>query len=316
MTDLDEPLDARRLRAFVLLAKQASFASAAAALNLTPSAMSHSIKAMETEMGAALFERRGHRAVLTAMGERLLPHAERILRCMRTARQDMHALQSWGRGALRLAAPASACQYFLPAVLLEFRECFPDCSINITAMDTEGSMRLVEEGKVDLAISVRMEDVHEGMDWHALFSDELQFYVSPMHPWASAKKLSRRDLAGHQVIVYDRHAVTTRLILSTLKKLGVPPAEVLSLGSMEAIKEMVKVGLGIGVLAPWVAARESEAGSLVRVPFPAQRMERQWGIVSYAGQKLGFMAETFLGLCQDATSTLAGVRALAPTQLS
>jgi LysR family transcriptional regulator, low CO2-responsive transcriptional regulator len=59
MTALDEPIDARKLRAFLMLAREASFASAAAALGLTPSAMSHSIKALEEEMGGELFNRRG-----------------------------------------------------------------------------------------------------------------------------------------------------------------------------------------------------------------------------------------------------------------
>ncbi len=301
--NVDEPIDARRLRAFTMLAREASFASAAAALSLTPSAMSHSIKALEEEMGGALFDRRGHRAVLTALGERLLVHAERIMRNMRAARQEMQSLQQWGRGTLRIAAPASACQYFLPAVLLEFRECFPDCTLNITAMDTEGAVKLVEDGRLDLAICVKSE-MNDAIDWHTLFSDSLHFFVSPMHPWASAKKLSRKDIAKEQVVLYDRNAVTTRLIMSSLKKLGVPPADVLSLGSMEAIKEMVKVGLGVGILAPWVTAREIEAGSLVSVPFPSGRMEREWGVASYAGNKLSFMAEAFLGLCKDATETM------------
>lgn len=301
--NLDEPLDARRLRAFCMLAREASFASAAAALSLTPSAMSHSIKALEEEMGGMLFDRRGHRAVLTALGERLLVHAERILRQMRAARQEMQALQQWGRGTLRIAAPASACQYFLPAVLLEFRECFPDCTLNITAMDAEGSIKMVEEGRLDLAICVRSE-LSESIEWHPLFSDSLQFFVSPMHPWAGAKKLSRKDIAKEQVVLYDRNAVTTRMIMASLKKLGVQPADVLSLGSMEAIKEMVKVGLGVGILAPWVTLRETEAGSLVSVPFPAERMKREWGVACYSGNKLSFMAETFLGLCRESTVSL------------
>lgn len=304
MTAVDEPLDARRLRAFVLLAKEASFASAAATLNLTPSAMSHSIKALETEMGGALFDRRGHRAVLTATGERLLPHAERILRSMRNARQEMHSLQAWGRGVLRIAAPASACQYFLPSVLLEFRECFPDGTLNITAADTDVAANLVDEGKIDLAICLKT-DMPASLEWTPLFEDILRFYVSPMHPWASAKKLSRKDLATQAIIVYDRSAVTAKLIFSSVKKLGVTPADVLSLGSMEAIKEMVKVGLGVGVLAPWVTAREVATGSLVSVPFPASPMKREWGVASYGGQKLSFMAETFLGLCREATSVFA-----------
>ena len=305
LTDIDEPLDARRLRAFVLLAKQASFASVAALLSLTPSAMSHSIKALEQEMGCALFERRGHRAVLTAAGERLLPHAERILRAMRAARHEMHALQAWGHGALRIAATASACQYFLPAVLLEYRECFPDGTLNITAADTDAALALVDEGKIDLAFCLKTE-LPATLDWTALFGDQLGFYVSPMHLWAKAKKLARKEIASQALIVYDRSAVTTKMIFAALKKVGVPPADVLSLGSMEAIKEMVKVGLGVGVLAPWVTAREVEAGSLVKVPFPVATMAREWGVASYSGQRLSFMAETFLGLCREATVDTLG----------
>jgi DNA-binding transcriptional LysR family regulator len=52
---------------------------------------------------------------------------------------------------------------------------------------------------------------------------------------------------------------------------------------MEAIKEMVKVGLGVGGLAPWVTAREVATGSLVSVPFPASPMKREWGVASYGG---------------------------------
>lgn len=301
MSALEEPLDARRLRAFTLLAREGSFSAAAAVLNLTPSAMSHSIKAFEEEMGAPLFERRGHHAVLTAAGERLLPHAERILRQMRSARLEMQSLLQWGKGTLRIAAPASACQYFVPAVLLEFRECFPDCTLNITAVDAEAAIRLVDEGRVDLAICVKAE-LPATLKWHQLFTDTLQFYVSPMHPWAGMKRLGRKDLAGQPIIVYDRSAITSRLILAALKKVGVPPVDLLSLGSMEAIKEMVKVGLGAGVLAPWVTARETEAGSLVSVPFQGVPMRRDWGVISYEGQPLSFMAETFLGLCREVTS--------------
>ena len=304
MTAIDEPLDARRLRAFTMLARLGSFSSAATALGLTPSAMSHSIKALESEMGGPLFERRGHHAVLTAAGERLLRHAERVLRQMRAARQEMQALQEWGRGTLRIAAPASACQYFLPAVLLEFRECFPECTLNITAVDTDTATKLVDEGRLDLALCVKA-DLPSSLKWHTLFSDNLQFYVSPIHPLATMHRVGRKDLASQPMIVYDRIAVTSQLILASLKKMGVPPAAILSLGSMEAIKEMVKVGLGVGVLAPWVTARETEAGSLVSVPFSGVPMRREWGVVSYGGQRMSFMAETFLGLCREVTSTFA-----------
>jgi len=106
-------LDARRLRAFVLLAKeQLRFSSG----DPEPHALGHepSIKALETEMGGALFDRRGHRAVLTATGERLLPHAERILRSMRNARQEIALLASLGPWRATNRRPGE-CLSILPA---------------------------------------------------------------------------------------------------------------------------------------------------------------------------------------------------------
>ncbi len=298
-----EPIDSRRLRAFSLLAREGSFAGAAAELHLSPSAMSHSIKTLETELECELFDRRGHRALLTPAGERLLPYAERILRDMAEARDELRTLEQWGHGTLRLGATASACQYFLPAVLLEFRECFPDCALSVVAADTPKNLPLLDEGRLDLAIGV-VASLPDRKEYMPLFEDELVFIVSPLHPWAAKKKIAARDMAGQRLIVYDKSTVTSQMILGQLKQMEVDPAAILELGSMEAIKEMAKIGLGAGVVAPWVAEKELEAGTLVQVPFSGRPLTRQWAALWPRGRQPSLMAETFLGLCRTVTSGL------------
>ena len=82
-------LDSRKLLAFATLAQTGSFTLAAADLGLTQSAVSHSIKSLETDLNVRLVDRRGRAIRLTAVGKRLLDHAHRILDDMRDARADL-----------------------------------------------------------------------------------------------------------------------------------------------------------------------------------------------------------------------------------
>jgi len=67
---------------------------------------------------------------------------------------------------------------------------------------------------------------------------------------------------------------------------------------MEAIKELVKLGLGISILAPWVAQKELAEGSLCALPLGKRKLNRRWGFLLRRGQRLTLAPETFIGLCQ------------------
>src|SRR5438067_124339 len=120
-------LDSRQLRAFASLARTGSFTQTARELHLTQSAISHAIKALETDVGCRLLDRLGKKVILTQAGEQLLVHAEKILHAMTTAREDLKQLGKWGRSRLRLGASTAVCQYIRPALLREFKESFSQC---------------------------------------------------------------------------------------------------------------------------------------------------------------------------------------------
>jgi len=73
---------------------------------------------------------------------------------------------------------------------------------------------------------------------------------------------------------------------------------------MEATKELVKLGLGISILAPWVTQKEIEDGSLVALPLGRGQLRRNWGILHWQGKQLNLAEETFIGLCQSFCNTL------------
>ena len=92
---MDEPLDSRQLRAFRVLARTGSFTQTARELQLTQSAISHAMKALEDDVGCRLLDRLGKKVALTQAGEQLLHHAEKILAEMDSARGSLGKLGKW-----------------------------------------------------------------------------------------------------------------------------------------------------------------------------------------------------------------------------
>ena len=74
---------------------------------------------------------------------------------------------------------------------------------------------------------------------------------------------------------------------------------------MEAIKELVKLGLGITVAAPWIAAPEIAQRSLLWLKLPGPALHRHWAIACRAGRRLSIAEQTFVGLCRTAAQNLA-----------
>jgi DNA-binding transcriptional LysR family regulator len=80
---------------------------------------------------------------------------------------------------------------------------------------------------------------------------------------------------------------------------------IIEFGSMEAIKELVKLGLGVSILAPWIAQKELQEKSLVSLSLGRRKLRRNWGILHWRGRRLSLAEETFVSLCRTVTEELA-----------
>ncbi len=299
------PLDSKQLRAFAMLARKGSFTLAAQELNLTQSAISHSMKALERDAGCLLLDRMGKKVSLTQAGEQLLHHAEKILKEMAATRESLQQLGKWGKGRLRIGASTAACQYILPAVLREFKESFPQYGIAIEPGDVPECIAALRENRIDLGLGLEPE--HENQfEFHPRFTDELIFLVSPLHPWAVTGSITRAEVPRQNFVLYNKKSYTFRLVEKYFQQEDMVLNTVIELGSMEAIKELVKLGLGVCILAPWIARQELEERSLVGLPLGRRKLRRNWGIFHWRSRRLALAEETFVGLCRSATEALSG----------
>ena len=295
---MSQPLDSRQLRAFSILARTGSFTATAQELHLSQSAISHSMKALEQEIGCRLLDRMGKTVVLTQAGEQLLVHVEKVLQEMATARVELGRLGKWGSSRLRIGASTTACQHVLPAVLREFKESFPQCAISIEPGDTPEMIDALRQHRIDLAVNLEPRR-EEPLEFRPLFTDELVFITSPLHPWARAGKVVRDEIPRQHYILYGKGSYTFKMVEDYFRQDQVVLQSQLDLGNMEAIKELVKLGLGISILAPWTARKELQEKSLVALPLGKRKLKRRWGVLHWRGRRLNLAEETFIGLCED-----------------
>jgi DNA-binding transcriptional LysR family regulator len=245
----------------------------------------------------------GKKLVLTQAGEQLLHHASKIMQEMENARETLGHLGKWGQGRLRLGASTTACQYILPPVLRELKQSFPQHAISIEPGDTPELVASLLAQRIDLALCLEPQKEPQ-LEFHPLFTDDLRFILGPLHPWVQAGRVVRPEIPRQSYILYGKRSVTFRLVEEYFHREQVVLNTIIELGSMEAAKELVKLGLGVSILAPWIARKEINEGSLAALPLGRRKLERRWGILHWRGRTRNLAEETFIGLCEAAVVPL------------
>ncbi|NJR42246.1 MAG: LysR family transcriptional regulator [Akkermansiaceae bacterium] len=298
--------DLRQLRAFVAVVEEGSFTLAARRVFVTQSAVSHSIRTLEEQLSCRLLDRAGKRVVVTPEGELLLKRCKRVIFELEQAGRDLDGLRRWGQTRIRIGAPHSLCHFLIPSVLREFRDCFPRCEPVIEAGDTTLLLDRLASSDLDLVVGLKPRGKSDD-GYRVMFYDRLAFVVSPFHPWAVDSSLVLSTINDHQFIIYAKATETHRLIEEWLDQKGGHFKKPLVLGDMQAIKEMAKLGIGVGIVAPWVAAREIDDGTLKVVNINEPGIEREWGVFHSPKREPSLVEEAFIGLCEMAFTAMPSV---------
>jgi DNA-binding transcriptional LysR family regulator len=300
--DMPLDIDLRLLRMFSTLARVGSHTRTAGILNLTQSAISHGMKRLEDQLGCTLIYKKGKTAHLTPEGRHFLGQILRILDSLDRATDSVSG-RSESRTKLSIVISASIAQAILAPVLREFRESYPNVSLGIRLEDTIAAVQEVEEGRSDLAIVID-GNLPPGLKTTPLFRDQMKFLVSPQHPWAAKERINAADLKNEHYLLYQRNSVTFRRAEDFFLRSGVRLNSYVEIPSVDIMKQLAQLGLGVAMMAPWAARKEIEEGSLTAIPTPRSRITRQWAIVHQAGREIRQSEQTFIGLCRMATAEL------------
>ena len=299
---MSRDLDLRLLRVFATLARVGSFTKTALLLSVTQSAISHGMRRLEDQLGCRLIYKKGKTTHLTPEGRHFLGQILRILDSVDRAADSISG-RGESRAKLSVIFSTSMAHAILAPVLREFRESYPAMSIVVRLENTPQAINEVEEGRADLAIVIE-DNLPPGLKAHPLFRDRLHLLFSPLHPWAEKTRLTAADLKKEHFLLYKRDSVTFRRAEDFFLRSGIGLTSYVEIPSFEIMKQLARLGLGIALMAPWVAQRELAEGSLAIAPTPQSRIIRTWAVIHQGNRELRKAEQTFIGLCRMAAVDL------------
>jgi DNA-binding transcriptional LysR family regulator len=269
-----------RLSVFREVAERSSFRQAADALYITQPAVTQHIKALEEELGGALFDRSGGRVRLTAMGAALLRGADASHQILAAAAQDVAALQGNLLGSLRIAASTTIAQYVLPGVLGRFARKHPQVELEMESANTARVAEAVIDGEA--AIGLVEGPVHRAelqvTEW---VRDELVLVSASTHAWAG-KTVPLKELATAPLLLRERGSGTREVIEDALAAAGLKPGTLnvrMALNSIEAILSCVEQGAGVAFASRFALQRQLALHTLSIVRVQSLQITRSFHLV-------------------------------------
>ncbi|NID14021.1 LysR family transcriptional regulator [Luteibacter yeojuensis] len=187
------------------VAREGSFNSAARAMYISPSGLSHQVQKVEQALGVPLFERGGRRVVPTASGQRLLGYIEEVLA---SAEHLEHAARvgdvAFG-GELRLGVPSTLGPYLLPHFIEPFPQRFPGARLTISEGKPRGLLRRLHEGELDAVLAPPAATV-AGLDAVPLFFEPYELMFHAAHPLAGRGSVALTELdASEATLMAESH---------------------------------------------------------------------------------------------------------------
>ncbi|MDI1479391.1 LysR family transcriptional regulator [Polyangium sp. y55x31] len=265
------------LEAVIAIASLKSFRAAARQLEMSPSALSHAISALEQRLGVRLFHRTTRSVSLSAAGEHFVRRVQPALREVSSTLDEMHELRDTPSGTLRINTSKGAAEIAVLPMLLELRRRHPD--VRVELVTEERFVDIVAEG-FDAGVRLA-EAVPQDMVAIPCGGDLSMAVVGAPSYFASRTKPTKpKDLLDHECI--RRRMASGQVYRWELEKRGrevaIDVRGALTLDNDDLVLQAALAGAGLAFLSDRAVAADVEAGRLVRVladwtpPFPGLRL--------------------------------------------
>jgi DNA-binding transcriptional LysR family regulator len=285
-----------QLRIFVAVAERQHMTRAAEALNLTQSAASASVAALEAQHGSKLFNRVGRGIELTEAGRIFLDEARAVLARAELAELKLAELAGLKRGRLLIQASQTIASYWLPRHLIEFRHAYPGIEIKLSVGNTADAAEAVSTGAAELGFIEGPID-RPLLKVTEMARDQLIIVVAPDHPWATRKKITYDDLVKTEWILREPGSGTRSVFEDALAEAGVLASSLnvaLELPTNEAARAAVEAGMGATAISASAAVSSLEAGLLSKVAFDLPA--RSFNLIHQIERQPGHAAQALIAL--------------------
>lgn len=280
-------------KVFYYVATTLSFSEASRQLFISQSAVSQSIKTLETKLQHTLFIRSTKKVLLTPEGEFLLQHVKPALQLLDEGEAILSG-EKMLRGQLRIGASDTICRYFLIDYLHRFHQAYPDVGIKVTNSTSIGCIDLLEKGQVDFVVcnypnsrldfKARIQTVKDFRD---------VFVCNPVYFPIGNTPIGLDELLGYPILMLSSGSTTSEFLHRQFLSKGLKLLPEVELSSNDLLIDLARIGLGIACVPDYMLA---DMKNLIQIHLKEALPPRRVVLVSSDTLPVSPTAERFLEL--------------------
>lgn len=259
-----------QLRVLVAVADHSTFSEAALQLEMSQSAVSHSIASLEEHLGVILVSRGRHGARLTPVGERIVSHARQMLHQVEAIVQEAEVTKGLKGGQVRVASFRSIAIHLLPDAIAQFNQRYPGITVNLSEQDNYRQVeKALREGRADIGLTVL--PAAEDLETWVILENE---YVALMPPQFQppGPQLTWADLAQQPMIMPPVDRVMMRDVYAHIQAHGHALKVMSEVETDTTIVNLVAQGMGATILPRLAAEPIPSTVQVFSLPDPLSRV--------------------------------------------
>ena len=270
-----------QLQAFLAVAEAGSFQQATHQCKVTQPTISRQIQGLEAELGLPLFHRTSQ-AKLTLAGERFLPRARKICQEWQNATAEFANLLAGKQPELCVAAIHSVSAHFLPPVLQQFCEDYPDVQLRVTSLGSDRALKVLKDGLVDVAIVMnnRFMTASPEMVVDLLYEEPVHLLMAADHPLAQFKQVPWEKIAEYSQVVFKDGYGMQRLVHEKFQRHALSLKPAIELNTLDGFRGMVRQGDLVALLPQSAMLDIRNDAALVVRPTEEPVLSRQVALVT------------------------------------
>lgn len=256
------------------VARQGSLTAAADTLCLTQSALSHSIKKLELQLGTPIWLREGRQLIPTQAGEHLLALARRVLPQLVQAEERLAQYAEGRRGTLRIGMECHPCYQWLLKVVAPYLARWPDVDVDVKQKFQFGGIGALFGYEIDLLVTPDPL-FKPGLRFEPVFDYEQVLVVASDHALAGAVRVQPRQLAQEVLITYPVASERLDIFNQFLTPAGIAPRQHKTIETTDILLQMVASGRGVTALPRWLVEEYAARMPLVPIRLGARGIQKQ-----------------------------------------
>ncbi len=286
------------LKVFCDLAETESFTKAAQINNITQSAVSQQISALERVFKSLLIERSKKKFRLTREGQVLYDYSKQIIQTYESLHSRLQELKDIISGTIRVATIYSIGLHDLPPYIKRFMKSYPTVNIHVEYRRANQVYEDVLSNVVDLGL-VAYPVRDSKLEIVPLRKEPLVLIAHPQHPFSRQKSIKLKSLAGQKVISFEPDIPTRKALDKILKEHDVEVNHVMEFDNVETVKRAVEIDAGVSIVPQGTVTQEIAKQTLIAVPIEDGEFYRPLAAIFKRNKVLSPAMKQFLAILKE-----------------